>query len=116
MRAFIETETIDPGAAWRAALVQTFVAHLAGVPLAALLTPERGGPRIAFARQVAMYLAHVACGLTFVEVAQLFGRTRTTAAYACHRIEKMRDDPWVDWKIARLEEAIRCAGSLESTL
>src|SRR4029077_12068941 len=49
----------------------------------------RGCPRAAFARQVAMYLAHVACGLTLTEVGQVFVRDRTTVAHACGRVEDL---------------------------
>src|SRR5207253_1177264 len=43
----------------------------------------RGRPHVAFARQVAMYLAHVACGLTLTQVGHVFARDRTTVAHAC---------------------------------
>ena len=41
-----------------------------------LRAPTRRSPRTAFARQVAMYLAHVACGLSMMEVGVLFSRPR----------------------------------------
>ena len=37
----------------------------------------RGAPDAAFARQVAMYLAHVESGLNYTEVGRLFARDRT---------------------------------------
>ena len=67
----------------------------------------RGRPRVAFARQVAMYLAHVACGLTLTEVGQVFSRDRTTVAYACCRVEDLRDDPAFDRSLELLEGILR---------
>jgi chromosomal replication initiation ATPase DnaA len=58
---------------------------------------------VALARQSAMYLAHVAFGLTLSEVARAFGRDRTTAAHACRLIEERRDDAAVDAILGALE-------------
>ena len=63
----------------------------------------RGRPRVAFARQVAMYLAHVACGLTLTEVGQVFSRDRTTVAHACCLVEDLRDEPAFDRSLELLE-------------
>ena len=63
----------------------------------------RGRPHVAFARQVAMYLAHVACGLTLTEVGHVFARDRTTVAHACGRVEDLRDDPSFDRSLELLE-------------
>jgi chromosomal replication initiation ATPase DnaA len=53
-----------------------------------------------------MYLAHVAGGLTLVEVARLFARDRTTVAHACAVVEDRRDDPEFDRTLAVLEFAL----------
>jgi chromosomal replication initiation ATPase DnaA len=66
---------------------------------------------IAAGRQLAMYLAHVMLGLSLTEVGALFGRDRTTVAYACAQIEDQRDDAAFDAEVSRLEAAI---GSCES--
>jgi chromosomal replication initiation ATPase DnaA len=66
------------------------------VASADLWAGTRGRPNVAFARQVAMYLAHVACGLTLTEVGHVFSRDRTTVAHACGRVEDLRDDPSFD--------------------
>jgi chromosomal replication initiation ATPase DnaA len=66
----------------------------------------RGSTRTAFARQVAMYLAHVVCGLSLSEVGRLFARDRTTAAHACRRVEDRRDDPELDRRLEHLERAV----------
>jgi len=77
-----------------------------------LWSEKRGKPRVAFARQVAMYLAHVACGLTMTEVGQIFARDRTTVAHACGLVEDMRDDPLFDRSLDLLEGVLRLLSPL----
>jgi len=76
-----------------------------GLDPAALLAPTRGAPEIAFARQVAMYLAHVGFALNFAAVGRMFARDRTTVAHACRVIEDCRDDRRFDHRLAALERA-----------
>ena len=59
----------------------------------------------AFARQIAMYLAHVGFGLSMAEVGKAFGRDRTTVVHACHLIEDRRDDVRFDQMLDHLEQA-----------
>jgi len=80
------------------------VAATFAVPLEEVLAPTRGSPQAAFARQTAMYLAHVVLGRSVSEIGVLFGRDRTTAAYACRMIEERRDDPAIDAVVQLLEE------------
>jgi hypothetical protein len=75
------------------------------VPVGELISSTRRSPYVAFARQSAMYLAHVTFGLNYSEVARAFGRDRTTAAHACQLIEERRDDPAVDAVLGSLEDA-----------
>jgi Bacterial dnaA protein helix-turn-helix len=75
------------------------------VPVGELIAASRRTPYIAFARQNAMYLAHVTFGLNYAEVGRAFGRDRTTAAYACRLIEERRDDPAIDAVLGSLENA-----------
>ena len=77
------------------------------VASADLWSGTRGRPRAAFARQVAMYLAHVACGLTLTEVGHVFARDRTTVAHACGLVEDLRDDPVLDRSLELLEGVLR---------
>ena len=72
-----------------------------------LWSGTRGRPRVAFARQVAMYLAHVGCGLSMTEVGQIFARDRTTVAHACGLVEDKRDDPSFDRSLELLEGVLR---------
>jgi chromosomal replication initiation ATPase DnaA len=74
---------------------------------AALTAATRGPPRVAFARQVAMYLAHVGFALSFEGIGRCFGRDRTTVAHACRVVEDSRDDIWLDCRLATLERVCR---------
>lgn len=85
-----------------AAVAATFI-----VPLGELRATTRRGASVALARQSAMYLAHVAFGLSFSEVGRVFGRDRTTAAHACRRIEDRRADRGLDTALAELEHVLR---------
>ena len=71
-----------------------------------LAAATRRSPRVAFARQVAMYLTHVVCGLSMTEVGVLFSRDRTTVAHACEVVEDRRDNQDLDRRLERLECAI----------
>jgi chromosomal replication initiation ATPase DnaA len=63
------------------------VSMVFGVRLGELRGSSRGPARAAFARQAAMYLAHVVFGLSLTEVGHIFERDRTTVAHACGLIE-----------------------------
>jgi chromosomal replication initiation ATPase DnaA len=76
------------------------------VEIGDLRSPTRGSPRAAFARQVAMYLAHVVCGFSLTEVGALFARDRTTVSHACSVVEDRRDDPELDGRLEHLERAV----------
>lgn len=77
-----------------------------GVESEALWRGTRGVRDIAFARQIAMYLAHVACGMTLTEVGTMFGRDRTTVSYGCLKVEYRRDDPVFDRALDLLSWAL----------
>jgi chromosomal replication initiation ATPase DnaA len=66
----------------------------------------RGPRRIAFARQLAMYLAHVGFGLTLTEVGACFERDRTTVRHACALVEDRRDQPAFDLAVSALEAGL----------
>ncbi len=74
-----------------------------------LLTEGRGDMQMAFARQVAMYLTHVAFGMSLSRVAFAFARDRSTVAHACHLIEDRRDKPAFDNLLDQLEASLRAA-------
>jgi chromosomal replication initiation ATPase DnaA len=88
-------------------IVTAAVAAAFTVPIGELRTPERRSARAAFARQSAMYLAHVAFELSYTDVGRAFGRDRTTAAHACRIVEDRRTDPGIDARLASLEHLLR---------
>lgn len=79
-----------------------------------LIAPTRGSPCDAFARQVAMYLAHVTFGLGFDAIGSAFGRDRTTVSHACAVVEDRRDDHWLDYRLMVLEQV--CRGALQAVV
>ncbi|XBQ15321.1 MAG: helix-turn-helix domain-containing protein [Oceanicaulis sp.] len=93
----------------RARLAIQTVAYALGVPAEEIAAPTRGSAQAALARQVAMYLAHVAFEMSLQRAAQAFGRDRSTAAHACHRIEDRRDDAAFDAFLDELEACLRAA-------
>lgn len=82
--------------------------------------PRRGRARVALARQTAMYLVHVTCGLSLSDVGELFARDRTTVRHACSLIEDMRDDHTFDLALQCLEGVVLhlaelCAGLVHTS-
>ncbi len=62
------------------------------VPSRDLRSRDRIHTSICRVRQIGMYVAHVALGLSMTEVAKGFGRDRSTVVHSCHLIEDMRDE------------------------
>ena len=91
----------------QARVVISIIAQVFAVEARLICSPLRESARIAFARQVAMYLTHIRCGLNYTETGQLFNRDRTTVAYACALIEDQRDDPILDQTLTHTELAAR---------
>lgn len=90
------------------AILEEMVARVFAIDLSAICRPTRGRAKVAMARQVAMYLAHVICGLNLTEAGELFGRDRTTAAHACRVVERRREDhPDFDHALKLLENLTR---------
>jgi len=91
-------------------LLEAAVAASFDVDSAALRLPTRGRKRVALARQTAIYLAHVGCGLNLTEAGRLFDRDRTTAAHACQVVEMLREAVEFDTALALLERVVRIIG------
>ncbi len=87
-------------------IIDQAVAQVFAISLVELSCQSRGRANVALARQVAMYIAHVACGLTFTDIGTLFARDRTTVAHACSLVEDRRDDPMFDMVVGLLEMAV----------
>jgi chromosomal replication initiation ATPase DnaA len=88
-------------------IVESSVAQVFGISPALLRSVTRGRARVALARQVAMYLSHVAFCLSLTDVGRIFGRDRTTVSHACGVVEDLRDDPRFDRVLDMLERIIR---------
>lgn len=82
------------------------VTRVFSINLKDLERSSRGRAKVALARQVAMYLAHVTCGLTFTQIGAMFGRDRTTVAHACAVVEDRRDDLQFDRVVQMMENAV----------
>jgi hypothetical protein len=96
--------SVDEGAAqWGGHLARHLAALSFRVPVEALGAPTRLRAPVAAARQLAMYLVHVALGVNFTRVGRLFGRDRSTVAHACQCVEDRRDDPAFDALVDTLE-------------
>lgn len=93
---------------WR--IVEAAVRQVFRVEIEDINAESRGAAQAAHARQVAMYLAHVACHHTYTEVGRMVNRDRTTVAYACAVVEDERDDPVFDAALDHLERCIRLIG------
>jgi chromosomal replication initiation ATPase DnaA len=92
------------------------VAEEFGLDAAAMISPTRGAPHAAYARQVAMYLAHVGFALSFEAIGRAFDRDRTTVSHACRVVEDSRDDVRLDHRLAALEAMCRvCGDRLDGT-
>ena len=91
------SDTVESTALPQARLAIDFaISNVFAIEAGALWRGTRGVRNIASARQVAMYLAHVSCGMSLTEVGAMFGRDRTTVAHGCLKVEYRRDDPMFD--------------------
>jgi chromosomal replication initiation ATPase DnaA len=93
-------------------LISSVVSLVFSINEQQLFHTNRGKADIAFARQVAMYLAHIVCGFSLTEVGKHFGRDRTTVSYACSLIEDNRENPELDFLLDLMEQTIRKVWSL----
>ncbi|MGX1306871.1 hypothetical protein AB7M35_001591 [Amorphus suaedae] len=87
-------------------VIETTVAASFDLPVVELAAATRRSAPVAFARQVAMYVAHVGLGLSLTETGALFGRDRTTAAHACRVVEDRRDDGDLDCLLDAIEAVV----------
>ena len=81
-------------------------AAVAGVSLSAIQARPRCRRPVFRARQLAIYLHHVAMGATVAACARQFDRDRATIRLAIRRIEDLRENRAFDCGAARLEQAV----------
>ncbi|MEN0088512.1 MAG: helix-turn-helix domain-containing protein [Pseudomonadota bacterium] len=79
------------------------VASYFGLPIDTLMAPTRGKQDVAFARQLAMYLANTHYQLSMPLIARTMGRDRSTIGFGIRRIEDLRDNERTDTIINCLE-------------
>jgi len=94
-------------------LAALLVADALQLQLSDILAATRGSPANAHARQAAMYLAHVALGVSLTTIGRFFARDHSTVAHGCRRVEDRRDDPAFDALIGELALAARIALHLD---
>jgi chromosomal replication initiation ATPase DnaA len=99
-----DPEALEP---LRAGMTQIVVAHAYNIRLDEMRAPSRLSSKVALARQIAMYLAHIVFSMTLSEVARGFGRDRSTASYAVQRVEALREDPELNRTLGWLEATLR---------
>lgn len=90
----------------RARLAEAAICAALRLSPAGLRQGSRGISRVAFGRQIAMYLAHVGFGLNLSQVGLAFGRDRTTVRHACALVEDRRSEPAFELALAALESAL----------
>ena len=105
-RSQIQSTAVALHEHFRRAAIEHAVTQVFGIAGDDLRRATRGRAKVALARQVAMYLAHVGCGMSLTETGRLFDRDRTTVAHACGIIEDRRDDPLFDRALDLLEWAV----------
>ena len=84
------------------------IATIFAVNAEAVSKYRRGSPSVVRVRQIVMYLAHVALGLSPAQIALVLDRDRSSVTLALRVIEDGRDDPAFDQFLARLEESLKC--------
>lgn len=99
-----------------AQLVAGIVGFAVGVKPDQILSPGRGTVDVSGARQVSMYLSHVALGMSLARVANAFARDRSTVAHACRLVEDRRDDQGYDAWIECLEDGLRAMEPLRKSV
>jgi len=88
-------------------VIERTVADVFDIDPRLLRMPTRGQFRISLARQVCMYIAHVASGMSLTEVGRMWERDRTTAAHACTVVEERRDDAEFNRAIDLIELVVK---------
>lgn len=88
-------------------VIEASVGQVFGIMADDFACLTRGRARVALARQIAMYLSHIACRRSLTDVGRIFARDRTTVSHACGVVEDMRDDRRFDRVLDLLECIIR---------
>lgn len=84
-------------------LARHCVAEILGCDPLMLIGKPRGARKLAFARQLAIHLAHIVAGRRHEDVAAAFDRNRSTASHHFEVLENLRDVPEFDVFLTMLE-------------
>ena len=101
-----ETELSRTYRALGISLAERVVSIEMGIGIDALHARTRCTAEVAFARQVAMYLANTIFSISQSEVGHRFGRDRTTVKHACARVEDRRDDAAFEARLVAMEAVL----------
>lgn len=77
------------------------------IPISEIRSPTRERAKAAFARQIAIYIAHCTGRISIGDLAAIFKRDRTTIAHAIAAIEDRRDDAFFNAQIDIIEADLR---------
>lgn len=110
----LSSGTVDPALLGlpeqrRDRLTAGFVSSLVGLAFdvpATEMFAERSSNAATRARQIAMYLVHIAFAWSTERVGAAFRRAPSTVAHACRRVEQLRDDPALDDQLSALEACL----------
>lgn len=78
-------------------------AEAVNIPADEIRSPMRERAKAAFARQIAIYVAHCVGQVSMTELAAIFERDRSTVAHAVACIEERRDDAYFNARIDLME-------------
>jgi len=92
-----------------AAFIIQLVSLSTGVRADTIASGTRHRAKAARARQIAMYLTHTAMAWPLARVAAAFRRDRSTASYACRRVEDLRENALFEKGLLSLEGCILAA-------
>lgn len=87
-----------------AELARYCVSDILSIPIYQINNPARGDRQAAFARQLAIHLAHIVAGRRHEDVARYFKRNRSTASHNFEVLENLRDEPAFDHFLTLLEQ------------
>lgn len=76
--------------------VASIVARERKIPMARIQAPYQRKTHVARARREAVYLTHVACGMSLAQVGEAAGVSRWAILKSVRQVEDHRDDPVYD--------------------
>lgn len=92
---------------WIVAESIDLAAEAVNIPAGEIKSPLRERAKAAFARQIAIYIAHCTGRVSMSELAAIFKRDRSTIAHAVAAIEDRRDDAFFSAQLDLLEADLR---------